>query len=555
MTDTTDWQLIRKYVQKDAQAAFAALVRRHLGMVYCTCLRELGEPSLAEDATQAVFLILARKARTFRPGTTLSSWLFQTALLTSKNVSRRERRRLAREEKLVMKMEHAAPSPPFLWSDLEPLLNEALRALPDKPRGLVLERFLEDRPLAEIGAARGISEDAARMRLNRALDSLRRFFARRDVLLSAAALAALLPQAVHPAPAHCAEALLRPGLPPAAAPASGTPAHVIAQGAIHTMNLYRLRLQLGAAALVTAFVLGPAGAVRVSSERRAHAVRAEQQQTVAPAQSVSAAPQQGDPQALAVLNRMYAAYTAMQSFRCHEVIREDDSGANADTEYEIERPGKVRFDRVTLFDPGKVHQSGAVDMSGQALAVSDGRDLFVTFTPNHKPVKQYAEVPLSDPESNSYNFADWGGLPSSGGASRAGMPTVAVGLRLRPLVNEEEPVYLLGRPTQITFPGEQAPGRARRGHSRAAIRKAVRAAASQTLARQMTYYIGRQDHLLYQVVAVDALVPGKVYTTTTERIDHVEINPKIDPADFTFTPPPGSHQVGNTYELFSGGRG
>ena len=223
MTENTDWQLIRKYVQEDAQVAFSVLIRRHLDLVYCTCLRELGEAALAEDATQAVFLILAQKARSFRPGTTLSSWLFQTALLTCKNVSRRERRRLAREERLVVEMEHAATPQPSLWSDLEPLLNDALRALPDAQRGLILERFLEGRPLAEIGDARGISEDAARMRLNRALERLRRFFARRNVLLSAAALAALLPQAVHPAPAHCAEALLRPGFAPAAVPASDTP--------------------------------------------------------------------------------------------------------------------------------------------------------------------------------------------------------------------------------------------------------------------------------------------------------------------------------------------
>ena len=317
------------------------------------------------------------------------------------------------------------------------------------------------------------------------------------------------------------------------------------------MNLHRLRLQIGAAALVAAFVLGPAGAVRVSSERHAHAVRAEQPQNVAPTQSDAAGPEQGDPQALVILDRMYAAYAAMQSFRCHDVIREDDSGANSDTEYEIERPGKVRFDRVTLFDPGKVDQAGAVDISGQALAVSDGRDLYVTFTRNHKQVKQYAKVPLSDPVDNSYNFADWGGLPGSGGASRAGMPTVAVGLRLRPLVNEKAPVYLLGRPTQITFPGSTRPVAL---DVVTAELKYVRPSGSgfPNAGETVTYYIGRQDHLLYQVVAVDALVPGKDYSTTTERIDHVEINPQIDPADFTFTPPPGSHEVTSTQELFSG---
>ena len=93
MTETTtDWQLIKRHVRRhteaDAQAAFGALVRRHMDMVYATCLRALDEPELAKDAAQAVFLILARRAPAFRPGTTLPSWLFQTALLTANNVRR-----------------------------------------------------------------------------------------------------------------------------------------------------------------------------------------------------------------------------------------------------------------------------------------------------------------------------------------------------------------------------------------------------------------------------------------------------------------------------------
>ena len=202
-----------------------------------------------------------------------------------------------------MEMAQATPPQPDGWGEMEPLLNDALHALPTAQRGLVLERFLEDRPLAEIGAARGISEDAARMRLNRALDRLRRWFAARNVVLSAAALAALLPLAVHPAPARCAEALLRLALPPAVPLASQTPIHAIAQGAIHTMKFKRLRLQLGAAALVAALSLGTAGAVRVTTQVKARAIAAEK----------AAAKQRDQARALAVLDRMYATYAAMHS--------------------------------------------------------------------------------------------------------------------------------------------------------------------------------------------------------------------------------------------------
>jgi len=272
MTETTDWQLIKRHVQRhteaDAQAAFGALVRRHMDMVYATCLRALGEPALAEDAAQAVFLVLARKAPAFRPGTTLPSWLFQTALLTANNVRRRERRRQAREQKVVAEMasDRDQSPPPSGWADMEPLLNDALASLPPAQRGLVLERFLEERPLAEIGAALGVSEDAARMRLNRALGRLRRFFAKQGVALSAAALAALLgDRIVQAAPARCAEALLRPAQPPAA---PDSPVHTVAQGAIHTMNLRRLSLQLGAAALVAVFSISATSAVRIHTGQR-----------------------------------------------------------------------------------------------------------------------------------------------------------------------------------------------------------------------------------------------------------------------------------------------
>ena len=98
--DATDWQLLQKFSEGGSQAAFSALTRRYTNLVYRICQRELGDTLLAEDAAQAVFLLLAQKAPSLRPARaedTLSSWLFQTALLTAKNVRRSEGRRQARE--------------------------------------------------------------------------------------------------------------------------------------------------------------------------------------------------------------------------------------------------------------------------------------------------------------------------------------------------------------------------------------------------------------------------------------------------------------------------
>ena len=163
----TNWQLLKKFADDNSQAAFAQLSQRYTNLVYRVCQRELGDTSLAEDAAEAVFLILARKASALHPNrqeATLPIWLFLTALLTAKNARRQEQRRMAKEQEAAQ-MQPPAASPE--WTEIEPLLNDALEALPPGQRSLLIERFFYDRPLAEIGAGQGISEDAARMRANR----------------------------------------------------------------------------------------------------------------------------------------------------------------------------------------------------------------------------------------------------------------------------------------------------------------------------------------------------------------------------------------------------
>src|SRR5580693_5268686 len=95
----TDWDLVQDYVQNRSDAAFRRLVEKHMGFVYQVCRREVCDQQVAEDASMAVFLLLAKKAQTIRPGVQLTSWLFSAARLTAKNADREERRRKAREQR------------------------------------------------------------------------------------------------------------------------------------------------------------------------------------------------------------------------------------------------------------------------------------------------------------------------------------------------------------------------------------------------------------------------------------------------------------------------
>src|SRR6185369_3343402 len=98
MQDTDDLELLRQYVEKQSDAAFETLVKRHVNLVYSAALRSVESAQEAEEITQAVFVILARKAQSLRKETILSGWLYQTARLTAANFRRGEIRRARREK-------------------------------------------------------------------------------------------------------------------------------------------------------------------------------------------------------------------------------------------------------------------------------------------------------------------------------------------------------------------------------------------------------------------------------------------------------------------------
>lgn len=187
MTAPDDQKLLADFVRTASETAFAALVARHINLVFSTARRLTGNAHSAEEITQAVFLILARKAGDLRAGAVLPGWLYHTTRLTAANYVKGEIRRERREQEAYMQSTTAGTEP--AWEEIAPLLDEAMGRLGTADRNAVVLRFFENKTAAEVATALQTTEAAAHKRVQRALEKLRRFFTRRGVTLTGTLLA------------------------------------------------------------------------------------------------------------------------------------------------------------------------------------------------------------------------------------------------------------------------------------------------------------------------------------------------------------------------------
>ncbi|MBC7528977.1 MAG: sigma-70 family RNA polymerase sigma factor [Chthonomonadaceae bacterium] len=198
METLSDKQLLKRFAEggagNGAERAFTELGRRYTRLVYATCLRELQDRALAEDASQTVFLLLSRKAASLQKQESPAGWLFTTSRFVSQNLRRQETRRKAYEEKAMTESPVQDTPENHLWNLIEPHLNDALESLKPSDREAILLRFFEEKTLAETGALLNLSENTARMKINRAIEKLRTHLAKAGVAVSGTLLASLLTQ-------------------------------------------------------------------------------------------------------------------------------------------------------------------------------------------------------------------------------------------------------------------------------------------------------------------------------------------------------------------------
>jgi uncharacterized protein (TIGR03435 family) len=254
----SDMELLQAYLRRGSQEAFAALVQRHINLVYSAALRHTGIATHAEEITQAVFITFVRKAASLREHTALEGWFYETTRLTALSFLRGERRRQFREQEAYMQSTLQDSADNSIWNQLAPLLDEAMFQLRKKDRDAVVLRFFKDKNISEVAAALDVTEAAAQRRVLRAVDKLRKIFAKNGFTLSAALIAgAVSAKSVQAAPVGLAKTISVAALTKGAASGSTL---TLVKGALKIMAWTKVKTAI----VVSAGVLLAAGTTTVA---------------------------------------------------------------------------------------------------------------------------------------------------------------------------------------------------------------------------------------------------------------------------------------------------
>lgn len=265
LNQSPDIELLRQYVQNRSADAFERIVREYAGIVLASARRQVGDAALAEDVTQAVFIVLANKAPSLMNLPTLGGWLMKVTRYAAIDATRKQNRHRRHEQA-------AATERPELhdaddvngrdWEQLSTLLDEAITRLGSMDRDAVMLRYFRDESYVSIASKLGMNEEAARKRVGRALEKLRVMLARKGAVVSAATIAAGASANASAAvsPALFGKIIASAALGGTSATAAGLGVS-IAKGVIHMMKWTKAIML---ASVVGASVIGFGGAVGVT---------------------------------------------------------------------------------------------------------------------------------------------------------------------------------------------------------------------------------------------------------------------------------------------------
>jgi len=257
MLDSDDLKLLKKYAEGD-ESAFKVLVERFLNLVYSTALRQVSNPSHAEEITQAVFIILAAKAKSISSSVILSGWLYQTTRLTASNFLRAQIRRQKYEQEAYMES-LLNDNHPEAWKEIEPLLDAAMGELSQIERDVILLRYFEDKSASEIGDALRISAPNAQKRLTRAVEHLRSCLKKQGVAHSAGVITgAISSHSVQVAPAGLATTVAAMALAKGSIAMAST--LTLVKGTLKLMTLAKIK----SAIIIGAIIIFAAGVTAIA---------------------------------------------------------------------------------------------------------------------------------------------------------------------------------------------------------------------------------------------------------------------------------------------------
>jgi len=324
MPASDDIALLQSFVKEHSEAAFTTLVSRHIGLVYSAALRQTGSAPMAEEVTQAVFIILARKAGSLGKGVVLSGWLYQTARLTAANHLRAEIRRTRREQEAYMNAlenDNETAVDAAAWQQIAPTLETAMGSLSQSDRDAIVLRYFENKDMSAVAAELNVSEVATRKRLNRAIERLRKFFSKRGITLSAAALGtAVSAGSVHAAPASLALAVSATAIKGSTTAASTT---TLVKLTMKTMNWIKLKFAIRVGSIV--LLGGGAATVAIS-------------QTSSTTSDIITAQD--------IVKQSQSTYAALSSYSDTGTVLTEVSGTSINTTFttKLQRPNQYRID-------------------------------------------------------------------------------------------------------------------------------------------------------------------------------------------------------------------